>query len=144
MWSKTSIGFGLKINLGSSEGFCLSACQEASRKPAEFLSTAALAYRVQWPMQVTAKLSLAKGQGHEAAGAGQKAAGGQPRLMVFSDPYSEPGRKPQTLGEKPQMPSLFPGVCHSCIPPPPQSQLNPMNATKSCLIDICFCLSSPH
>lgn len=139
-WPEHPVGFGLKINLGHSSGFCLSACQEGSRKPAEFLSTPAPAHRVWWPMQVTAKLSLAKSQGHEAAGAGAEGCrwSGQPGPLVFSDPYSVPGQKPQTL----PIP-----LDHSCIPqspPAPQSELNPVNATRSCLVEICFCLSNPH
>lgn len=98
-WPEHPVGFDLKINLGHSSGFCLSACQEGSRKPAEFLSTPAPVHRVWWPMQVTAKLSLAKSQGHEAAGAGAEGCrwSGQPGPLVFSDPYSVPGQKPQTL-----------------------------------------------
>lgn len=63
-------GFGFENKPGSLGGLGLSACQEAGRKPAEFLSTPAPAHRAWQPMQVTAKLSLAKGQGHGAAGAG--------------------------------------------------------------------------
>lgn len=64
-------GFDLKINLGQSQGFCLLA-----RKPAgNLLSSSpplppAPAHRAWRPLQVTAKFSLAKIQGHRAAGVG--------------------------------------------------------------------------
>lgn len=61
-------------------------------------------------MQVTAKLSLAKGQGHRAAGGG-------PRPMGYSGPYSELGQKPQTLGEKSKVAPPFHG---SLIPTAPR------------------------
>ena len=61
-------GFGFENRPGSLPGLCLSAWQEAGRKPAEFLSTPAPAHRAWQPMQVTAKLSLAEGQGHRGRG----------------------------------------------------------------------------
>lgn len=67
-------------------------------------------------MQVTAKLSLAKGQGHRQQGLGQRAAGGRPEPVIYSDCYFEPG---QTLGEKSKIAPPFPEVPLTCIPQDP-------------------------
>lgn len=67
-------------------------------------------------MQVTAKLSLAKGQGHGQQGLGQRAAGRRPESVIYSDCYFEPG---QTLGEKSKIAPPFSEVPHSCFPQDP-------------------------
>lgn len=120
VWPETPSWVQLKNELGSLGGLCLSACQEAGRKPAEFLSTPAPVHRAWWPMQVTAKLSLAKSQSHEAAGAGPEGCRWSGQPVVFSDLYSAPGQKPQTGEEAPDGLSV-PWALSLLHPPQPPS-----------------------
>lgn len=141
-WPEHPVGFGLKINLGYSSGFCLSACQEGSRKPAEFLSTPPLLpTECGGPCRSQLNLAWQRARVTRQQGLGQRAADGQVSLDHWFS---------QTLIlclARSLRPSLSPGVDHSCIPqspPAPQSELNPVNSTRSCLVEICFCLSNPH
>lgn len=137
---KHPVGFSLKMNLGHSEGFvCLLA-----RKPAGNLLSSSppppLSTERGGPCRSQLNLAWQRARVTRQQGLGQRAAGGQ-ASQWFSLTFILRLARSLRLGKKPQMASLFPGLCPSCIPhslPAPQSELGPMNATRSCLIEICL------